>query len=774
MGAKFDRIMDTTVWSPGPGCHGGCGAKLYVKDGKVVKVEGDERHPWNQGRGCSRLLAMTQFMYHKDRILHPLKRVGPRGDGRFERITWDEAYDTIEEKFKRIKADYGANAVIFIQGTGRDIGGPMSIVAYNYGSANWSQLGLGGQACYGPRLGAMSAVQGDNAIADCSQFLQKRFDDPRYRLPKYIIVWGQDPTKGCPDGFYGNWIVDCMKRGSRIIVIDPRENFLTSRADHHIQLRPGTDGAVAMGMLNLIIANGWYDKDFVANWCSGFEQLAERVKEWTPERVEAVTWVPKQVLYEATKAYATHSPGSAIQWGLPIDQAPDGVHVAQAITDIWAITGNIDVPGGQVIARNAYHVSAYPFDNYQLADMFGDKFVEEVVQKRIGSEEYGWLRKWRCYIQPDVAVQQMLTQRPYPIRATWIQTSNPVANAADQKIHYEALKAMDFNVVVDLFHNPTTMACADIVLPAASFAERTGFRAWFEPVQVIQPAVQVGECRNDWDIACDMAARFNPDFKKRFPNGFADYMDWRLKPSGETYQSLVDKGGWKWPEDNGELESKVPWIPYYRYKTGGLRADGKPGFRTPSGKIELWSTQNVEWGASGATMVDPLPYYQEPAESPLATPEVFKKYPLIMITGRRSPVFFHAEHRNIPWLRELDPWPDVEVHPSVARDLKVEVGEWVFVENDRGRIRRKVKINPGIHPSTISCLHGWWLPETDGRSPNLFGTFDVGVNTLIPIGLQARTGYGGNGYKTTLVRVVKMGGSETGTPCNPPVHVWGK
>ncbi len=774
MSIEYDRIVKTTSWSPGPGCHGGCGVKLYVKDDKVVKVEGDECHPWNQGRGCSRLLAMTQFMYHKDRILYPLKRVGPRGDGRFERISWEEAYDTIEKKFGEIKRDYGANAVIFIQGTGRDIGGPMSIVAYNYGSANWSQLGLGGQACYGPRLGAMSAVQGDNAIADCSQFLEKRYDDPRYTVPKYIIVWAQDPTKGCPDGFYGNWIIDCMKRGSKIIVVDPRQNFMTSRAEYHIQLRPGTDGAVALGMLNLIISNGWYDKDFVENWCSGFEELAERAKEWTPEKVEAVTWVPKEVLYEATKAYAMNSPGSAIQWGLPIDQDPDGVHVAQAINDIWAITGNIDVPGGQVIARNGYHVSAYPFDNYQLADMFGDDFVEQVVQKRIGSDEYGWLRKWRCYIQPDVAVQQMLTQRPYPIRATWIQTSNPVANAADQKLHYEALKAMDFNVVVDLFHNPTTMAVADIILPAATFAERTGFRSWFEPVQVIQPAVQVGECKNDWDIACDMAARFNPDFKKRFPNGFVDYMNWRLEPAGETYQSLVDKGGWKWAEDDGDLESKTPWLPYYRYKTGALRLDGKPGFRTPSGKVELYSTQNEDWGATGATIVDPLPHYQEPAESALATPEVFKKYPLVMITGRRSPVYFHSEHRNIPWLRECEPWPDVEIHPSVARDLKVEEGEWIWVENERGKIRRKVKINAGIHPKTISCLHGWWLPETDGRSPNLFGTWDVGVNTLIPVGLQARTGYGGNGYKTTLVRLLKMGGSETGTPCNPPVDVWGK
>ena len=149
----------------------------------------------------------------------------------------------------------------------------MSIVAYNYGSANWSQLGLAGQACYGPRLGAMSAIQGDNSITDASQFLEKRYEDPRWKAPKYIIVWAQDPTRGCQDGFYGNWIVDCMKRGSKIILVDPRQNFLSSRAEYHLQLRPGTDAAIAMCMINLIIENDWYNHEFVEKWTTGFEQL---------------------------------------------------------------------------------------------------------------------------------------------------------------------------------------------------------------------------------------------------------------------------------------------------------------------------------------------------------------------------------------------------------------------------------------------------------------------------------------------------------------------
>ena len=157
---SYDKIVTTTVWSPGPGCHGGCGARLFVKDGKVVKVEGDPCHPWSQGRACARLLAMTQYMYHPDRILYPMKRVGARGSGQFERISWDEALDTIEARLNEIKEKYGPEAVMFAQGTGRDIGGPISFLCYSYGSPNWCQLGLAGQSCYTPRLAAMSMLQG--------------------------------------------------------------------------------------------------------------------------------------------------------------------------------------------------------------------------------------------------------------------------------------------------------------------------------------------------------------------------------------------------------------------------------------------------------------------------------------------------------------------------------------------------------------------------------------------------------------------------------------
>ncbi len=754
---EFDRVVTTTAWSPGPGCHGGCGVKLYVKDDKVVRVEGDDNHPWNHGRACPRLLAMTQYMYHPDRLMYPMKRVGKRGEGKFERITWDEAYDTIEKKWNQLKEDYGPESVIFIQGTGRDIGGPISMLCYSYGSPNWTQLGLAGQSCYTPRLCTMIATQGDFTVADCSQFFEKRFDDPRYEIPKYIVIWAQNPATGCPDAFQGHWIVDCMKRGSKLIVIDPRWTYFASRAEHFMQIRPGTDGALAMGMLNLIIENNWYDKDFVEKWTYGFDQLKESVKEYTLEKTSEITWIPKEVIYEATKAYATNSP-SAIHWGLPIDQCPEGTAVAQAVEALWCITGNLDVPGGNVIAKNAYNVTQYPYSTEQLKDVYGEDILDKINAKRIGAARYKYLANMRSWGQPDMAVEQMLTGDPYTIKSAWIQTSNLIGGqAADMKKHYKALMNMEFNVVVDTFHNPTTMAIADIILPAATFAEKESFRAWYQPLQLIQPAVEVGECRSDWEINMELAGRFNPAFREKYPT-YKAMVNERIAQTGMDWDSLADIGGWKYPTE-AESPSSVP---YRRYEKGLLRHDGKPGFKTPTGKIELYSTLNEKYE------IHPNLWYSEPPESEVRTPELFEKYPLVMVSGRRSPVFFHSEHRNIPWLRACDPYPLVEVNPTVLQDLDVQDGEWIWIENDRGRIRRKVKANPSMHPGTVSVPHGWWLPETEGKGPNFYEAWDINCNILIPVDTQGESGYGGGAYKTTLVRLVKMGPDDNPHPNDEP------
>ncbi len=736
-----ERVVRTTVWSSGAGCHGGCGVKLHIKNNQVVKVEGDEDHPYNQGRLCSRCLALTQYMYHPDRIKYPMKRVGERGEGKWERISWDEAYEICEKKLKEIRDQYGAESVIFCQGTGRDIGGPITYLMYNYGSPNWVQLGLVGHSCATPRMAAQFFTQGETTHADASEFLEKRYDDPRWTPPKVIINWAKGVANGCTDGFFTHWIVDCMKRGSKLIVVDPRSPWIAGRADIHLQIRPGTDGALGLAMLNVIINEELYDKEFVEKWCYGFEELKQRVQEYSPEKMAPVTWIPKEQIIEAARLFATSKP-AFIQWGQPLDSNPQTTAIAQAIDHIFAITGNIDVPGGMVPVRSPFNVHAYPIDHRGLVELYGEEFIHKMAEKRIGTDRYPMFKNFRGWAQPDMVLEQLETGKPYPIKAAWIQTSNILGGqAADPKRHYNALKKLDFVVVVDLFLNSTSMALADIVLPAATFPEKESMFTLAPALGVLAKAVDGGECKSDWEINFEMARRLS---LKPIPyKTVKELLDDRLKPSGLSYDELVAKGSWAMPSEGAA-------VPYYRYEKGILRKDGKPGFDTPTGKVELWSTKYEDFG------LDPLPYFEEPPESPISTPELYKEYPLILMAGLRSPVFFHSEHRMIPCLREIDPDPTVEIHPTTAEELGIIHGEWVYIENKRGRVKAKAKVTPIANPKVIACCHGWWLPETDGKAPNLFGTWDYNINNLVPSGTQGRSGFGGATYRNCLCRVVKI------------------
>jgi len=733
-------VFPTTSWSAGAGCHGACGQKLYVKDGKLIKVEGDENASWNQGRACPRVLALKQYVYHPDRITTPLKRVGPRGQGRFEPISWDEAFDICEVKLKAIRDQFGAESVVFCQGTGRDVGGPLSFLCYNYGSPNWVQLGLSGQSCYTPRLGAMKATIGDFCVLDASQFSEKRYEDPEWQVPKVIMVWGQNPPPTCPDGFYGHWIVDCMRRGSQIISIDPRYTWTSTRAKYHLQIRPGTDGALALGMLNVIISEKLYDRDFVSQWCYGFDELAERVRQYPADKVSQITWIPETLIVDAARLYATSRP-AAIHWGVPICMNPEGTSVAQAISHLWSITGNIDVPGGNVIARPSYGVTSYPYTTEELAALYGQELVDKLSRLRIGGDTYPMVKGFRGWAQPDMVIDQIDSGKPYPIKAAWIQTANILGGqAARTRFHYQALQKLDFVVVVDLFHNPTSMALADIFLPASTFAEKDSFRSWWVPLAAIYKVIQVGQCKSDWEINVEMANRLNPDCKFKTVKALIND---RLSVAGTDFDELVRTGSRMPPPGD-------PSRPYHRHLRGLLRTDGKPGFATQTGKVELYSKAYESWG------IDPLPFFREPAQSPSQTPELHARYPLIMITGARSHLYFHSEHRMIPWLREKEPEPCVEVHPQTATQYNVHDGEWIYLENDMGRVKRKVRISLTVHPRMVHALHGWWMPEMAGSEPNLFGVWDYQINQIIPGPQDSNSGFGGGQYKTTLCKLSKI------------------
>ena len=379
--------------------------------------------------------------------------------------------------------------------------------------------------------------------------------------------------------------------------------------------------------------------------------------------VAAITEIPAKDIIAAARLYA-RAKQAAIQWGVPVDMCPDATTVAQAITSLSVVTGNIDNPGGEVIARPAYDVTAYPFTTEELKKLYGTDFIDRMDLKRIGADKYKMVKNFRGWSQPDMVIDQMASGKPYPIKAAWIQTANVIGGqAARTQFHYEAMKKLEFVVVVDLFHNPTTMALADVILPAATFPEKDSIRSWWAPLVAISKRVQVGECKSDWEINFTLAKRFNPEGMKRW-NTLKDLFDERLAPSKLTFAELEEQGGWKMPEEGSAK-------PYRRHERGLLRADRKPGFNTPSGKCELYNETYKSWD------LDPLPYYTEPPQSAIATPELFKKYPLVMITGARSQLYFHAEHRQIPWLREKMPDPFVEIHPDTAKKYGIYDGEWI-------------------------------------------------------------------------------------------------
>lgn len=814
---KSSNVVRTSAWSAGPGCHGGCGVEVYTDGGKLVKVEGDVNNPFSMGRLCVRCLAMKQYFYHPQRLLYPLKRVGQRGENKWQRISWDEAYAIVESKFREISEKYGPETILFCQGTGRDIGAALTLLAYSVGSPNWIQLGLSGHACYTPRLASMWLTTGDYQVLDASQWLENRYDNPEYTPPKYIIVWGYNLPSTCPDGFFGHWIVDLMKRGSKLIVVDPRVTWLASRAEVHLSIRPGTDGALALGMLKTIIDEKLYDEEFVKKWTNAtllvrtdsnkllresdikpegkrenfvvwdkrrnsaavwkakefahepvdadpslegyydvklangttikcktvWTALKERVAEYTPEKVADITWIPSTEVVKAARLYAQNKP-SAIHWGVagPDHVGPNAIPAAQAITLLWCVTGNIDVPGGNAIARYAFGVSVYPFH----AGAGPVKPPDTFYTKRSGVWKYPVLKNFRSWALSDTAIEQMFTGKPYPIKAAWMQTCNPIAGQSPEpKKLLEGLRKCDFVVVVDAFMTPTAVACADLVLPVCTFLERYGLRSWWTPLEVMAKAVEnLGETKSDYDICLDLARRFNPNIKwKDSKEMFTDI----ARSAGIDYDELCKKVWMLTPKGH-------PSRPYKRYEKGLLRTDGKPGFQTPSGKIELWSSLLEDWG------LEPLPYYEEPPFSPLKTPELYKEYPLILGTGRRSWAFFHSEHRQIPWLREIDPDPVLEINPETAAKYGIKDGDWVWVENHLGKCKRKAVVTPIIPPWMVMAPHNWWLPEKPAAEPELYGTWEVNVNQLVPYGYVGEGGFGAP-YKTMLCKVYKAENTQS-------------
>ena len=721
-------VTRTCPWSP-PGCHPvGCGLKLYVnEDGRLEHVEGDENHPVTQGRLCPRCITLKDYVYSPARILTPMKRDrSERGNAdAWEECSWDEAFAIIKENYERIVAEYGPETIIGMSGTGRE-GGTMSLYpTMVFGTPNYCYM-QSGYACYTPRLAAAAYITGSTYSEwDYAGALPDRWDDERYTLTEVLVMWGKAPLESNPDGFFGHAVVDAMRRGTRLIQIDPRVNWLSARADIFIQLRAGTDTALAMAMLDIIIKEDLYDHEFVENWCYGFEQLAERVATMPAEKAAEICQVPVEKIYAAARMYAKAKP-AAIMWGLAVDQKTDGMQNSQCIIALQAITGNFDRPGGQLVpGADAGH--------NELGFGYKECIPDELFQKMIGMDQYPAYCNMILNSQCDLMLEALETEKPYPIRMGFYMASNPLSNTSmEPKRWHDALcKSLEFCIGIDLFMNASIQATCDIFLPIATTAEREGtVFTHYAPCTVtagfMHKAVDCGGLPSDMELAYRLGKYLHPERFSKWANEHELVGAFRLG---------VENGGKTFDEVSKCVVAQVP-IEYYKYEKGLLRQDGQVGFATPTGRVELWSTAYNQFGE------DPLPYYIEPEFSPVSKPELVDEYPLILTTGARVTAFFHSENRQIPYTRELNPDPLLEINPKTAQEKGIADGQWVRVWNMFGEALMKAKVTDAVDEKTVHGQHGWWFPEQDGSEPNLYGTFRSQINNLCPNGHMGKLGFG--------------------------------
>lgn len=739
-------VTRTCTWSA-PGCHPvGCGLKVYVKDGEVVKVEGDENHPVTKGRLCVRCLAMKDFLYHPDRIIYPMKRDrADRGKDKWERCSWDEAIAIIKKNYDEVKEKYGVESMVAFMGTGRQ-GNIGATGAHRVLGTPNGCYPLSGFSCYGPRVSiTMDVVGSSYPEIDYAGGLPGGYDDPAYVVPEIIIQWGKEPIYSSPDGLFGHSIIDLMKRGAKLININPRITWTGSRAILNVQLRPGTDAALAMAMLDVIITEDLYDKKFVELWCFGFDELAERVKEMPPEKAAEICQIPVEQIYEAARLYANAKPAS-IAWGVSIDQSPNGSQAGQAILALMSITGNMDVPGGQVLVD----MTAGDGGMQEDIDPVGwPEMKQELKDTIIGREEFPFYTSGLKMSQADRQLDALETGKPYEIHFTWVGETNLIAPtcSAQPKRWYDALRKVDFNFATDTWMTPTIQGCCDVVLPLASSLEMetivpTHYGGSPNYVGALNKCIKCGEAVPEWELYRILGLALNPEA----------WVD-REKDFKEFYDNAMMRA---YEFDYDELQKKVVIqrdVSYRKYETGKLRPDGAKGFNTSTGRIQLYSPMFQMVGE------DPLPYYFEAPTTPISTPELAKEYPFTMMTGAREIGYFHSEGRQIEKLRDLCPDPLVELNPINAKEKGIKNGDWVRIENPWGVCFLKAKVTPIIKEGYIQAQHGWWFPEEDAEAPHLYGVWKSNINTLIPHSRMGKLGFGAP-FRTTLVKISKASEEE--------------
>jgi len=662
----------------------GCGIIVHVRDGEVVKVEGNPDFLINKGGICPKGLSSIQLLYDPNRLKYPLKRVGERGEGKWERVSWDEALKITAERLNEIKHKYGAKYVAFPRGQGPawDIWYDLwTRLVMSFGSPN---MATPANVCFFPRR---------SSFVTLGEYAESDFDNNN----GIIVLWGYNAANTSLPASCRR-ILEAKERGAQLIVIDPVFTSLAAKADLYIRIRPGTDLALALGMINIIITEELCDKDFVDKWTVGFDRLASHVKDYSAEKVEEITGVPAEVVEEAARKYATIKPG-LIAVGNGLESTTNSVQTVRGISILQAITGNLDTPGG-----NISDPEPSPMGKLNPTMMF----------EHVPNYAKECLSKHPLYAQFDMnnrgeIAEAVLTGEPYPIKGMLVFGTELVTTTARSSKIINALKKLDFLAVHDIYLTPTA-EFADIVFPCATFLETEDYCYWrlgsarhgrpqtmhiyMWQGKVVEP---LGESRSNWDFVTGMAKALGLEefFPWKKPE---EYVDWELEVTskGITVEQLKQS-------PDGIVKIYSPSQLYKKYE--------KQGFKTPSGKVELYSSILEEFG------YEPLPVYKEPPESPISQPDLAKEYPLICNTGIKPLVHTQSQFHELPWIKEILPEPLAILNPATALKYEIKDGELIIVESPKASIELKARVTKAVPPDTV-FIPGCWREPFNNDLPD--------------------------------------------------------
>jgi len=666
-------------------CYCTCSTRIHLKDGKVVKIDGLPESPYTEGSLCLKGHAYTQHHFNPNRVKYPMLR---QKDGSFKRISWDEAVNIIEEKLSYIKNNFGPSAMVWWPGA--DPFGMHSSWGnrfFNiYGSVNL--VSPGDSLCFLAGVRAFESIYG----------IGNPFHDPAdWVHSKLLIIWGTNKAVTTPRSM--KYILDARDRGGKVIVIDPRFTRTAAKADWWIHPRQGTDGALVLGMLNVILGKGLEDKQFLTQHAVGWERFVPRIREFPLEKVSKITGVSVDTLERLALEYATVKPAS-IFTAMGITHYSNGFETARLLAVLPAATGNLGISGGGL--------------NYQAGDGWALNYdaIEHPENLPKGAKRI---------VNSVAELPEVILSEKIPIKGMVICGGNPLTSWPNSNRVKKALERLDFLVYIG-FYMDDSAKISHILLPAATALERNDIVRSFGHYSLHwqQKAIEpMGESKTEFEIWSLLARKM----------GYAKWFDYTEE---ELFSRVLDcdlarhitvEGLKKTP---GGIRLNMPFV-YPRIED----------LKTPSGKVEIYSEKLKEEG------YDPLPFYEEPVESPFRTPEVFEEYPLLLMTGHLMPDL-HSSFNSVPWMRELNREAVVDINPETAKKLGIMNREMVYVESRRGRIRLRARITNEVSPQMVFIAEGWSLLE--GKS----------VNALVDDSAQNLTFSSGTpGFNNALVKIYK-------------------